>query len=217
MKEKVLIWGAGGHAKVVEDILRLTGFEVAGFIDEVNPSRRGESFCGATVLGGAGALEELPAQNVRKAIVAFGDNARRVARGNQLESAGFELVVAIHPSAVIAGDVRMGAGSVIMAGSVINSHTAIGRHVIVNTRAGIDHDCDIAEGAHVGPGANIAGDVRIGRCAWIGIGATVIDHQQIGAGSVVGAGAVVLKNVPENVIVVGVPARILKQNPSPIK
>jgi UDP-N-acetylbacillosamine N-acetyltransferase len=217
MKERVIIYGAGGHARVVADILRLTGFEVAGFIDELNPNRRGESFCGAPVLGGAGELETLPAQNVRKAIVAFGDNARRVTLGNRLESSGFEMVTAIHPSAVIAGDASLGAGSVVMAGSVINSNTVVGRHVIVNTRAGIDHDCNIAEGAHIGPGANIAGDVRIGRCTWIGIGATIIDHKQIGAGSVVGAGAVVLKDVPENVVVVGVPTRILKQNPGSIK
>jgi sugar O-acyltransferase (sialic acid O-acetyltransferase NeuD family) len=217
MKERVIIWGAGGHARVVADILRLTGFDVAGFIDEVNPSRRGESFCGAMVLGGAAELEAFPAQGVRKVIVAFGDNARRVALGNHLESAGFELIAAIHPSAVIAGDVRIGAGSVIMAGSVINTNTAIGRQVIVNTRAGIDHDCYLAEGVHVGPGANIAGDVRIGRCTWIGIGATIIDHKQSGAGSVVGAGAVVLKDVPEGVVVVGVPARTLKQNLGSIK
>lgn len=207
----MVIWGAAGHAKVVADILRANGSEVVGFIDDVNPGRSGEPFCGATVLGRRDELDGLRKRGVSNAIVGFGDNTRRLLAGGVLESLGFELVSAIHPSVVLASDAVVGTGSVLAAGVVINPGSSVGRLAIVNTSAIVDHDCVISHGVHVGPGANIAGHVHVGRAAWIGIGATIIDHKRIGAGSIVGAGAVVIEDVPEGVVVVGVPARILKR------
>jgi acetyltransferase EpsM len=206
----VLIWGAAGHAKVVADILRRNAYTVCGFLDETTPDRRGESFCGATVLGGANQLSKIYESGVRKAIVAFGDNMRRLAVGKLLEERGFELITAIHPSAVIALDALIGPGSVVAAGAVVNPGTKIGRCGILNTAATVDHDCAIADGAHIGPGAHIAGHAQVGRCAWIGIGATIIDRKRIGAWSIVGAGAVVIEDVPDRVLVAGVPARVIK-------
>ena len=211
MKNRVIIWGASGHAKVIADILRGSGSEVVGFIDDINPERRGEQFCGATVLGGRDDLNELRLSGVSQVIIGFGDNARRLAAGEDAESLGFILVTAIHPSAVVASDVVVGPGSVLAAGAIINPGSVLGRLVIVNTGATVDHDCLIADGVHVGPGVNIAGHVQIGCRTWIGIGAKIIDHRRIGAGSIVGAGAVVVDDVPDGVVVVGVPARILKQ------
>ena len=210
MLAKIVIWGAAGHAKVVADILRQTEFDVVGFLDDTNPDRRGESFCEATVLGDANQLQKIYESGVRKAIVAFGDNMRRLAVGELLEERGFELITAIHPSAVIAQDALVGPGSVVAAGAVVGPGTEIGRYAILNTAATVDHDCTIADGAHIGPGAHIAGHVQVGRCAWIGIGGTIIDGKRIGASSIVGAGAVVIEDVPDRVLVAGVPARVIK-------
>ena len=210
MLTKIVIWGAAGHAKVVADILRQTEFDVVGFLDDTNPDRRGESFCEATVLGDANQLQKIYESGVRKAIVAFGDNMRRLAVGELLEERGFELITAIHPSAVIAPDSVVGSGSVVVAGVVVSPAAVIGRGAILNTAATVGHDCTIADGAHIGPGVHIAGHVRVGRGAWIGIGATIIDRKRIGAWSIVGAGAVVIEDVPDRVLVAGVPARIVK-------
>lgn len=210
MPGDVVIWGAAGHAKVAAEILRRTGFRVVGFIDDVNPARRGESFCGATVLGGAAALQSLKDAGVGAAFIAFGHNENRLAKGKEIERLGFELVRAIHPSAIVATDAVLGCGCLLAAGAVVNPSASIGRHAIVNTNATVDHDCVVGDGAHVGPGASIAGHVRIGRAAWVGIGATVIDHVDIGAGSIVGAGAVVVAAVPDNVVASGVPAKVIR-------
>ena len=210
MLTKIVIWGAAGHAKVVADILRQTEFDVVGFLDDTNPDRRGESFCEATVLGDANQLQKIYESGVRKAIVAFGDNMRRLAVGELLEERGFELITAIHPSAVIAPDALVGPGSMVAAGAVVGPGAVIGRCAILNTAGTVDHDCTIVDGAHIGPGAHIAGHVQVGRCAWIGIGGTIIDRRRVGARSIVGAGAVVIEDVPERVLAAGVPARIVK-------
>src|SRR5438094_7615239 len=126
-RNDVLVWGAAGHAKVVADILRQNAYTVCGFLDETTPDRRGEPFCGATVLGDANQLQKIYESGVRKAIVAFGANMRRLAVGELLEERGFELITAIHPSAVVALDALIGPGSMIAAGAVGGSGAGIGR------------------------------------------------------------------------------------------
>ena len=212
MADKIVLCGAGGHAKVAADILRLAGFEVCGFLDGANPQRKGEIFCGATVLGGMDELPLLISKGVKHAFVAFGQNEQRVLAGESLIGNGFELVRAIHPSAIIGADATIGAGSLIAAGAVVNPDARIGRHVIVNTCASVDHECVVGDGASVGPGARLAGKVTVGNLAHIGIGASIIEGKRIGVGSIVGAGAAVIEDIPEGVIVVGVPAKIVKTN-----
>jgi len=207
--QRVVIWGAGGHAKVVAEILRARGIEIVGFVDDINLGRRHEPFCGATVLGGRDEFEKRQHNGLLSVIIGFGANTRRLSAGQLVKSLGFMLVSAIHPSAIVAPDVVVGAGSMVAAGVVINPGSTIGESAIVNTSAIVDHDCTLDDGVHVGPGVNIAGHVHLGRCAWIGIGATVIDHKRIGEGAIVGAGAVVIDDVPDGVVVAGVPARIL--------
>jgi acetyltransferase EpsM len=217
MQRRVIIWGAGGHAKVVADILLRTGFSIAGLIDEISPLPRAASFGSTTILGDATELPSAYAAGIRRGIVGFGDNMRRIAASELLEALGFELVSAIHPSAILAMESSVGAGSMIAAGAVIGPSTVIGKSVIVNTRASVDHDCVVEEGVQAGPGVSIAGHVEIGRGALIGIGATVIDRRRIGAGAVIAAGSVVVDDVPERVLVAGVPARILRDVDSPTR
>ncbi len=207
-QDRVVIFGAGGHAKVVADILGCSGRDVAGFIDSLNPARKGETFFGHLVLGGADELPLLLAEGFVQAIVAFGDNRRRLDAGALLVAQGFTLVSAIHPSAIVAGDVRIGIGTVVAAGAVVNPSAVIGSGVIINTRASVDHDCVVEDGASVGPGACLAGNVRLGRCAFVGIGAALIENTSVGAGALVAAGAVVVRDVQPDETVMGVPATV---------
>ena len=207
----LLIFGAGGHSKVVAEIARLNQWEVVGFIDGVNPLRKGESFYGSKILGGDEVLEDLFLSDVKHAIVAFGNNRIRMRTAENLAEIGFKLPSAIHPSAIYAGDVEIGEGTVIAAGAVIGPSTSIGRYAIINTQASLDHECRVCDGAHLGPGAVVAGGVLVGECAWIGAGAVISDHKKIGANSIVGAGAVVVKNIPDDVVAIGVPAKVSRQ------
>lgn len=207
---KCVIFGAGGHAKIVADILRLQCHEIVGFVDNINADRKGEVFCGASVLGGDDVLDELWRAGCKDAVVAFADNRSRLQAADELLGRGFRLITAVHPSTVCGSDILIGEGSVIAAGAIIGSSSRIGRNAIVNTRASIDHDCDVSDGAHVGPGAVVAGCVWVGDRAWLGAGCVITDHKRVGADAIVGAGAVVVEDVPEKVVVVGVPAKVVR-------
>jgi UDP-N-acetylbacillosamine N-acetyltransferase len=208
---RVVLWGASGHARVIADILRAAGgYALEGFIEDVHPERKGEVLCGARVLGGREALPRLAAEGVEM-IVAIGDCAARLACADRAGAAGVAFATAVHPAAVLAGDVRPGCGTVVMAGAVVNAAAQLGRHAIVNSGAVVEHDCVIEDGVHISPGACLAGGVRVGRGAWVGIGAVVVEKVSIGAGSVIGAGAVVTKDVPGGVVAWGCPARVMRQ------
>lgn len=207
-KEKIVIWGASGHARVVADIIRLENrHEIVGFLDDLAPQRKGALFVDWPILGGREALADLHRQGVRWAVVAIGNCQARLTLAGVARDAGFELARAIHPSAIVARGVDVGEGTVIAAGAVVNPGAHIGNHVIVNTRAGIDHDCIIEDGAHICPGVSLAGNVRVGRLAWVGIGSTVIEKRVIGAGAFIAAGAVVVSDIPAGAFARGVPAR----------
>lgn len=209
VKPKVVLWGASGHAKVVADIIRREGkLELVGFLDDRNPQIKGAPFCGARVLGGGEVLDALLSDGVRQMILAFGDCSARLTLADRVRSAGFVLATALHPDAIIAADVRIGSGTVVMAGAVLNPGTTIGENGIVNTGAIVDHDCRLADGVHICPGAVLAGAVSVGRGSWVGVGATVRDHITIGSDVVVGAGALVLSDIPDGVVAYGVPAKV---------
>jgi UDP-N-acetylbacillosamine N-acetyltransferase len=208
---KLIIWGASGHAKVVADIIRLRGdHEIVGFLDD-EPTATGREFCGSRVLGGRERLAALREQGVSHVLFGFGDGAARLQLTARVRDLGFALATAIHPRAVVASDVGVGAGSVISAGAVVGPSTTIGENVIVNTLAGVDHDCVLGDGVHVCPGTHLGGWVEARERAWIGIGATVRDRVKIGRGAVIGAGSVVLHDLPEDVVAYGVPAKIVRR------
>lgn len=209
---KLVIWGASGHATVVADVVRSQGeYEVAGFLDDLSPTRKGTRFCGASVLGTHEELDALLQTGVNHLIPGFGNCEARMQVSELARRKGFEIATAIHPGATVASDVEVGDGSVVVAGAVINTCAEVGGNVIVNTCASVDHHCVLEDGVHIAPGARLAGSVRVGRAAWIGMGAVVIDGVRVGPRAVVGAGAVVVRNVPEGVVAYGVPARAARK------
>ncbi|MBN2573100.1 MAG: acetyltransferase [Deltaproteobacteria bacterium] len=212
MRFPLAIWGTSGHARVVADVIRCgTEFEVVGFLDDANPDRRGQRFCDATVLGGREQLASLAGSGVRHIVLGFGNNAARRRLGGELRAAGFSLARAVHPRATVASDVRVGDGTVVMAGAVVNPNASLGENVIVNTGATVDHDCVLGDAVHVSPGAHLAGSVRVGDETWIGLGALVLERRHVGGGSIVGAGAVVTHDIPNGVVAMGVPARVVRK------
>jgi UDP-N-acetylbacillosamine N-acetyltransferase len=208
---KLVIWGASGHALVVADIIRLSGiYEIAGFIDDVNVERHKTGFHSFHILGGREQLDIVRRKGVEHIIFGFGDSEARLNLTELVHEKGFTLITAIHPRSVVADDVKIGQGTVIAAGAVINPCTSIGENVIVNTSASVDHECVIDDGVHICPGVHLGGRVTVGRSTWVGIGAVVKDRVRIGAGSLIGAGSVVVTDIPEGVVAYGVPSKIVK-------
>ncbi|MEK7711072.1 MAG: acetyltransferase [Planctomycetota bacterium] len=208
---RCLIVGCGGHGRVVLDILRRAGaFDPVGFADS-NPATHGRRIDGLKVLGHP---DDLPALRTRlgveRAIIAIGDNGVRRAFADQLQTWGFELVNAIHPSANFAGNVSLGRNTVVAAGVLVCAHCQIGDSVILNTGCIVDHETLVGTATHICPGARVAGRVIIEPGAFIGIGATIIQSIRVGYEAVVGAGAVVISDVAPMSTVVGVPARQIK-------
>lgn len=212
MRRKLVVWGAGGHALVVADIIRMgIEYEIVGFLDDVDRNRKGTTYCGSVVLGGKEILDDLSANDVRHLIIGVGDCDARLHLSELARARGFSLATAIHPAAIVAKDVNIGAGAVVAAGAVINPQTQVGENVIINTSSSIDHECVIENAVHIGPGVHLGGRVHVGSAAWIGMGSIISDHVRIGNQSIVGAGSVVLQDIPERVVAYGVPAKVQRR------
>jgi UDP-perosamine 4-acetyltransferase len=213
-QHQVVIIGAGGHGKVVLDILRSAGeFEPIGFID-ADTRLAGTKVGGLRVLGPTNVLPKLRQQrNIAHAIVAIGDNRTRQRYLAAMEQEGFELISAVHPAAFLSPTAKLGRNVVVGPSASIVTEARIGDGCIINTGAIVEHECELADAVHVAPGACLAGRVRVGACAFIGIGAQVIQCLAVGEGATVGAGAVVIQDIPDGATAVGVPARVVKVAP----
>ncbi|WP_379088269.1 acetyltransferase [Pedobacter sp. UC225_65] len=197
------IIGAGGHAKVIADIILANQGQISGVWDE-NPMVG--FFLDHPILGNLKNYIDLEDDQF---IIAVGNNRIRQQIANQLLQSK---VKAIHPSSYVASKVKIGNGSVCMANSSINIDSVIGEHVIINTNASVDHDCKIANFVHISPQVGLAGNVEVGEGTHVGIGACIIQGVKIGKWATIGAGAVVLKDVPDYAVVVGNPGRVIKFN-----
>lgn len=212
---RILIVGAGGHGKVVLDILCAADlYEPAGFID-ADPALAGTSCGGIKVLGAMNLLPKLHRQGIRGAVVAIGDSRARRHCAALLREQGIELVNAIHPTAFVSPTAVLGRGIVVAAQAAVSTEARVEDLAIINTAAVIDHECHIGQAAHVCPGAHLAGRVSVGPDSFIGLGANIIQCLKIGEGATVGAGAVVLEDVPAFSTVAGVPARIIRAGKEP--
>jgi len=202
---RVLLVGAGGHARVCLDALVDSGHDVVGCV-----SRDGTAVVGlpCPVVGADGDLSQAAAAcAATHAFVAIGDNTARQAAAARCRAAGLPLVNAVSKYAMVADSARLGVGVAVFAGAVLNAGASVADGVIVNTRASVDHDNVIDSFAHVSVGVALAGGVHIGERALVGIGSVVLPGLSVGSDAVVGGGAVVVCDVPAGVTVVGVPAK----------
>lgn len=196
--KSVYLYGASGHAKVIIDILIAQGIEVAGLIDDNSELNE---LMGYRVYHSAPLNESL--------IISIGSNSIRKIISEKLNS--FDFATAIHPSSVISPKSSVGVGSVVMQGAIIQSSAAVGRHCIINTAASVDHDCVVEDFVHISPHATLCGSVFVGEGSQVGAGAVVIPGIRVGKWSLVAAGAVVMRDIPDNVLVMGNPARVVKR------
>lgn len=207
---RLVLVGAGGHAKVVLEAVRAAGLgEVVGLVD---PAPNAGPVLGAPVLGGDEVLPRLRAEGVG-AVVALGGNALRERVGLRLREMGFALPAVVHPSALVSPSARVSEGAVVMARAVVGAETLVGELAIVNTGAVLDHDNRLGRAAHVAPGCALAGNVLVGDRALVGVGSAVRPGTRIGADAVVGAGSAVVREVPAGATVGGAPARPLRRGP----
>lgn len=205
--KKLLIIGAGGHGKVVADAaLKLLRWQEIGFLDDANvfdyPYK---------ILGKINSLGKL-SNEFQDVFIAIGNNRLRGELLSDAKSIGYELPNIIHPSAIVSDSVKIGEGTLICPNAVINPFAQIGNGCIINTAAIIEHDCIINDYVHVSPNAALAGGVEVGAYSWIGIGSNIIGTKKIGKHVVVGAGSVVINDIQDNVKVVGVPAKVIKNH-----
>jgi UDP-perosamine 4-acetyltransferase len=210
-----LIVGAGGHGKVVLDILRAAGqCTPVGFVD-ADASLAGTTIGGLPIFGAPNQLPKL-AKKIKQAIIAIGDNRTRASYAKILLDHGFELITTIHPKAMVSPSARVGRNVVIAAGAIVCAEAVIGDSAIINTAAIVDHECEIGSAAHICPSVALAGRVRVGEGAFVGLGAKVIPCISIGEHAIVGAGAVVIRDIPCHATAVGVPAKVIKVAPQSV-
>lgn len=198
--KKIVIIGASGHGKVVVDIARLNGYDEIVFLDDNKETGKCAEY---SIVGTSDMICDFDCDF----FVAIGDAQARKKMIMKLDN----VATLVHPKAVVAQDVEIGKGTVIMAGAVINPGAKIGDGVIINTCASVDHDCTVGDYVHIAVGAHIAGTVNIGENTWIGAGAVVTNNVSIPDDCMIGAGSVVIKNIEKKGTYVGVPARWLHE------
>ena len=194
--KRVLVWGAGGHGKVIVDALMAGGeWEVAGILDE-DEKKSGTEVLGVKVFSLEGGVAEAArGLDCGRVAIAIGDNYARFEKFQQVRRAGLTPVNVVHPSAHVSRFVKMGEGVTILAGATINPGTTIEDNVCVNTSASVDHDNYLERSCHIFPNATLTGGVRIKEFAYVGSGAVIAPNLTVEKYSYVGAGAVVLANV----------------------
>ncbi|MEG0271136.1 MAG: acetyltransferase, partial [Clostridia bacterium] len=203
LMKKVIIIGASGHGRVIADIINCCGDEVIGFLDD----RGVDAFPGLKILGRVSDAKHFDITDVFY-IIGVGKNATREKIAQELGKLRY--YTAIHPSAIIADDVIIDEGTVVMANAVVNTGSSIGRHCIINTSATVDHDNRIADFVHLSPGVHLSGTVKIGEGTWLGTGAVVSNNVNICGDCTVGAGGVVITRIHEPGTYVGIPVRKVK-------
>lgn len=199
----ITVVGAGGHAKVVLALCRAAGVKVDRVVDD-NLARDGSTLLGIPVC--APAKDHLP--RGARAVIAIGNNATRARVAAEFDDVVGEWVTLIHPRAFVDPSVRLGVGVVVFAGAVVQVDSVVGDHAIINTGATVDHDARLGACTHLAPGVHLAGNVVVEEQAFLGVGVSVIPGRTIGARTTVGAGAAVVKDLPADVVAVGVPARV---------
>jgi len=206
-ERRVVVYGAGGHARVVADLAVCLGHEVIGLVDDLLPvgSVRGEY----AVLGSSAWLRTRAGEIA--VVLGIGDNRIREETFQECLRAGVACPSFIHPASAVSASARLSDGCTVMAGAVINAGAELGPGVIVNSGSVVEHDCRVGRFAHISPNATLTGAARLGAFAHLGAGATVLPGIEVGEASIIGAGAVVVSAVPAGVVAFGVPARVVRE------
>lgn len=196
--DKVYLYGASGHAKVVLDIAKRAYYDVPYMIDD---DPQVNELAGLPVVHSADGLSPI--------IVTIGDcNIRR----KIVERLGKrDYLTVVHPKSILADSAKLGFGTVVMAGAILNPYVNVGNHSIINTGASLDHDVKVGDFVHIAPHSTLCGEVEVGEGTWIGAGTTVIQGIHIGKNCLIGAGSVVVKDIPDNSLCYGNPARVIKK------
>lgn len=206
-KKPLVIVGNGLFAEEISDLISTTGkYEIIAFIEGIDRAKCNRLHDEIPVLW----VDDIRDLNQETKFIGAIGSPKRNGIIRKLQQKGYCFTSFIHPSSTVFPSAVIGEGSVIGINSIISAKTAIGRHTIINRGCLIGHHVRIGNFVTVSPGANIAGKVIVNDGAYIGMGSIIIDGITVGTNSIVGAGAVVTKNVPDNVLVVGVPARITK-------
>jgi sugar O-acyltransferase (sialic acid O-acetyltransferase NeuD family) len=206
---KVIVWGASGHAKVLRPIIEQADFRIVAMIDRESTEH---AIPGCPIFT---SLEDLlkhlpfgPNETISFAVAIGGDRGKdRIEIHHKLTSQGFSPITLVHPKAWVAETAQLSEGAQVLGMAAVSEEARIGRQSVINTNASVDHEGVIGDGCHIMPGATLAGCVVVGDFCTIGSNATVFPHIRIGSGAVVGAGSVVTKDVAQNTVVIGVPAR----------
>ena len=196
----VTLYGAGGHCKVVIDILETLGIGIECVVDD-NPLT--SNFQNYLLLKAGTKFD--------RAIITIGNCQIRRKIANSITASDF--VTVIHPSAIVSPHSEIGKGTVIMHGAIVQSCAKIGDHCILNTKSSVGHDVTLHDFVHVASGSTICGGTEIGEGTWLGAGSVVKQGIHIGKNCMIGAGAVVVNDIPDNVVAYGNPCRVIRSNP----
>jgi sugar O-acyltransferase (sialic acid O-acetyltransferase NeuD family) len=212
--ERVFVFGAGGHGKVVADAALSSGWEVVAFIDD-SPGIVGGTIWGRSVIG----FEDFIVQQAKwpsaGVVLGVGNNAARERCNTRLRGENARVLSVVHRAAVVAPTASLAPGTVVLAGAVVNPDAVVGAGCIINTGAVVEHDCVLGAYVHLSPNAALGGGVRIGDRTHVGLGAVVLPTVHVGADVVVGAGAVVIREAFSATTLVGVPARPIMKGATP--
>jgi acetyltransferase EpsM len=208
---RLLLWGAGGHGKVVLEVATaMNRYSAIAFIDDQWDGTRTENG-GGELLGTPSELHRLRDLGYVSIVISIGSNRLRARCYRMARQQGWDAAILVHPTAIISPSARLGAGTVVMPRVVVNAGAEVGENCILNTAAVVEHDCRIGDHAHLSPGVVLGGGVTVGSLAHLGLGSVALPGAVIGEGATVGAAAVVLHAVPPGITVAGVPARPLEK------
>ena len=214
MIKQIIFWGASGQAKVINEFIDSIGFQLVAIFD--NKKGLASPFTNVPIYYGEDEFHKWKKKfysGHTYCLITIGGNKGRDRYLIQqfLIKNGLIVTNAIHPSAYVSKNAKIGSGAQILINSSIGAETRLQEACIINTSASVDHECVLEKGVHVGPGACLAGCVSVGEFTMIGTGATVLPRITIGANVIIGAGAVITKDIPDNSIAIGIPARITKK------